>query len=106
MHCKHQLTRDGIHCRAFERTEQETVLTIDKYHNVDQGEEGQHICHDFTNPGVLGCMDRQWSGQVFRHVIMDYFYTPGSWHEELHQRPSSTVVYYAQDFQSNGESTV
>ena len=82
MHCKRQLTRDGIRCRAFEQTEQEAVFTIDKNHHVRQGEEGRHICHDFTQPGVLRCMDRQWSGQVFRHVIMDYFYTPGSWHEE------------------------
>ena len=60
MHCKRQLTRDGIRCRAFEHTEQETVFTIDNTHNDDQGEEGRHIRHDFTNPGVFGCMDRQW----------------------------------------------
>ena len=82
MLCKRQLTRDGIRCRAFERTEQETVFTIDKNHNVDKGEEGRHICHDFGNHGVLRCMDRQWSGQVFQHVIIDYFYTPGAWHAE------------------------
>ena len=27
-------------------------------------------------------MDKHWKGIAFSHVIMDYFYTPTSWHEE------------------------
>jgi hypothetical protein len=82
MRSKLQLTRDGIRCRALERTEHTTVHTIDVTHNVDQAVEGRHICHDFAKHGVLTSMDGQWSGKVFKHVIMDYFYTPDSWHAE------------------------
>jgi hypothetical protein len=37
-------------------------------------------------------MDRQWSGQVFRHVIMDYFYTPSPWHEERWNEAMYTTI--------------
>ena len=73
---------DGIRCRAFEQSELSKVFSKDNTHTIDQGEDGRHICQDFTKPGVLGSMDSQWAGQVFRQVIMDYFYTPSSWHED------------------------
>ena len=82
MKCKRQLTRDGIRCRAFEQSELSKVFSIDNTHTIDQGEDGRHICQNFTKPSVLGRMDSQWAGLVFRHVIMDYFYTPSTWHEE------------------------
>jgi hypothetical protein len=92
MNSKRQLTRDGIRCRALEHTEQVKVYTIDVTHNVDQAEEGRHISHDFARPGVPSEMDTCWSGKVFEHIIMDYFYTPSPWHAERWNETMYTVT--------------
>ena len=38
--------------------------------------------HDFTDAGILAKMDQLWTGSVFQSIILDYFYTPNSWHEQ------------------------
>jgi hypothetical protein len=89
---KLQLTRDGIRCRALERKEQVSVYTIDVGHDANKAEEGRHICHDFANVGLLEKMDRLWTGKSFKHIIMDYFYTPSAWHAERWSEKMYTIT--------------
>jgi len=92
LNSKLQLTRDGIRCRVLEHTERVPVYTIDVGHTVDQAVDGRHIQQDFTKYSVLGEMDRRWSGKIFKHVIMDYFYTPSSWHAERWGEAMYTLI--------------
>lgn len=92
MRSKLQLTRDGIRCRALERSEQVAVYTIDVGHDVSQAQHGRYICYDFANIGLLGKMDEQWIGLTFRYILMDYFYTPSAWHAERWNEQMYTVT--------------
>ena len=65
----------------MEKYEHQLVYTIDTGHAPNLAVAGRHIQHDFTTAGVLEKMDRLWSGTVFQHIILDYFYTPNSWHK-------------------------
>ena len=79
---KGQLGRDYARCRALEAMGPNRVYSTDLTHSADMAQPGRHIQHDFGTYGVLSAMDSSWPGIVFGSVIMDYFYTPNSWHEE------------------------
>ena len=80
---KFQIGRDYHRCRALEASGKYRVYTIDKGKARELAADGRHIQHDFGTYGVLVEMDKHWKGIAFSHVIMDYFYTPTSWHEDL-----------------------
>ena len=87
-----QIGRDYYRCRALEMQQQQRVFTIDSGHFSENSMAGRHIQHDFSDYGVLRKMDTTWTGVVFTHVIIDYFYTPNSWHEERFKEDMYTSI--------------
>ena len=75
-----QLLRDGLRCESLEVDLHYNIYTIDLGHEPYLAIDGRHIRHDFTDVGVLAKMDTTWKGLVFQNIILDYFYTPNSWH--------------------------
>ena len=61
-------------------------------HFSENSMPGRHIQHDFSDYGVLRKMDTTWKGVVFTHIIVDYFYTPNSWHEERFKEDMYTSI--------------
>ena len=91
---KGQLGRDHARCKALEATSTSRVYSTDLTHAADLAQPGRHIQHDFGTYGVLSVMDSEWPGVIFKHVIMDYFYTPNSWHEEHWKEDMYTTTLF------------
>ena len=91
---KHKLQhlRDGLRCESLENNTTHLVYTIDIGHAPRLAVDGRHIMQDFTDAGVVAEMDRLWTGLVFQYIILDYFYTPNSWHEQYFSETIYTEV--------------
>ena len=89
---KKQLLRDGIRCQSLHDNLHHSVYTIDTGHEARQAVAGKHICHDFTDVGVLEKMDRCWYGLTFQYIVLDYFYCPNTWHQQHFSETMYTTV--------------
>ena len=94
---KFQIGRDYHRCRAMEATGKYRVYTIDIGKARELAADGRHIQHDFGTYGVLVEMDKHWKGIAFSHVIMDYYYTPSSWHEDHWKEDMYTLTLNTMD---------
>jgi hypothetical protein len=74
--------RDRVRCEAMENIGY-TVKTLDNKHS-DAGLDNHCTANFSDTRRMMKSMGAKWDGVKFDHIILDYFFSPVSFHEFRH----------------------